>query len=173
MNTRNQTKTYIVGETSTTPMSIEFPDNATIDDVKKAAIKHGLTTETDLEKLEAFAEEIEESFEGNHLIRELPWKHKRRRFFCGRCSKLVKVTIHFECKSVQSKFWAGARVQRVLDWALEELGLTGSDADDLVLRFGKDDSAAVDTDLLLGSLATRRGGCELEFYLTPEVLVNG
>lgn len=173
MKELTSTKVYIVGENSTDPIRVEFPHDATINDVKKAAIEHGLATETDLEKLEAFAEEIDESYPGNHLIKDLPWKQKRRRFFCGRCSKLVKVTIHFECKSVHSKFWAGARVQRVLDWALKELGLTGSDADDLVLRFGKDDSAPVDTDLLLGSLVTRRGGCELEFYLTPEVLVNG
>jgi len=166
-------KNYIVGENSPQPTVIEFADDATIDDAKRAAIEHGLTTETDPTKLQVYVEDDESDVEGSQLLRDLPTKGKRRRIYCGRCRKLVTVTVHFDCREVRSKFWAGSRLQRVIDWATRELELSDADADDLVLRLNSGDGDPLDLDFLLASVVRHGGKCAIAFFLTPDVLVNG
>jgi len=165
-----KTKVYIQGENSPTPKALELPEEATADDVKQAAIDHGLTTETDLGKLNLFADDVEDELGGSTSIANYRKGNSPLRFFCGRC-RLVEVKVRHEGQRAASRFWAGARIRRIVDWATREFGLTGADAENLVLR-RRDGQDALEEAVLIGSLVTP-GHCELKLHLTPDVLVQG
>lgn len=85
--------------------------------------------------------------------------------------KKVKVTVHFQDKTIEHAFAPGVRVRAVKKWAVEKFNLNPTDAGEHVLQLcGSTNQPPTDTQL---AKLTDGRTCAVCFDLVPEKRVEG
>ena len=93
-----------------------------------------------------------------------------RTFHVGRC-KQVQVTVRYAGRVVERRFAPVTRIGRVRKWAIKELKISASDANELVLQLAGSTTQPT-RDQHVGSFA-EAGTCNATFDLVRSYTVNG
>lgn len=146
---------------------VKLAEHASQADIK-AAIRAALPPEHAAPDLEVFDEADDDGasreFADNESL------ERGRVFHVGRC-KQVQVTVRYAGCVVERRFPPVTRVGRILRWATKELGISGADANELVLQVAG--SATQPTkDQHVGSFV-EAGTCGAIFDLVRSYTVNG
>jgi hypothetical protein len=157
---------YYQGEGITALEHIEIGDDETFGALRAAlAKKHGLSGDACL-----FIED-----EAEPIADDVPIAGKAGRagvkVHIHRCRE-IKVTVHFNGKSVHDKFAPGATVARVKQWAaIRKFGMTEEEASHHHLQLAGT-TVQPDPGTHIGTLVTS-GKCAVEFDLVSTPKVNG
>ncbi|WP_312563955.1 hypothetical protein [Diaphorobacter sp.] len=120
---------------------------------------------TDLEVFdEADDDGTSRDFADNELL------ERGRIFHVGRC-KQVQVTVRYAGRVVERRFPPVTRIGRILRWATKELGISGADANELVLQVAGSTTQPT-KDQHVGSFV-EAGTCGAVFDLVRSYTVNG
>lgn len=145
---------------------VEIETLATVDHIRDVLKEAGV--EIDKETA-LFIDESEEPLQHG---RKEPVEHLKPgcRIHVTRCRK-VKVTVHFQDKTIDRAFPPGAKVRAVKQWAVRELKLNHTDAGEHVLQLCNS-TKQPPTDTALAELTDGRS-CAVCFDLVPEKRVEG
>ena len=94
---------------------------------------------------------------------------KHHRIHICRCKK-VAVNVIFNGATKTHSFPPGTTLRKVIEWARDKFGVDKKEK--LVLRLGSTESEPLDPDSHVGSYV-RHPHCEVTFYLTPKVKIEG
>ena len=163
-----KTRVYIQTEHFPQVQLIEVESDATIEDVKRAAIAL-LPAGTDPAELTLSIEDHEESHHHETPVRDVCKDHGVR-VHLHRC-KHVGVAVHFSGKTVTHEFRPATTVGAVRDWAGRQLGMQPGDIAEHVLQIsGTNDQPEMDVHV--GAL-TKRPACVVAFDMVPAHRING
>lgn len=146
---------------------IKVDEKASLEDIKQAAlaaVPQDLLT-GDLEVFDEADDDVEtRQFADNEDLRHGHIIH------LGRC-KLVEVVVRYAGRRVDRHFIPAARVGRVRRWAINALGISPTDANELVLQVAGS-SIQPGRDQHIGSYV-EHGTCTTTFDLVRSYTVNG
>jgi hypothetical protein len=145
---------------------IEVTAPAEADDILRAIKAAGLEVDKDWS---VFADEADEPLKAGHKG-PIEGLKTGTRIHITRCKK-IKVTVHFQDKTIDRAFPLGARVRAVKQWAVRELKINPTDAGEHVLQLCNS-TKQPPTDTPLAELTDQRT-CAVCFDLVPEKRVEG
>ena len=161
---------HLYGEGQPSPVTIQVAEESVVRDVIVAAQQAGfLPRDANLMEILVFEVEDDEPMPHDKAIKH-PEK-KRHRFHFHRC-RTIEVTVMFNLLKHSRAFPPSTSVLKVLQWALREFHLSGTDAENKELRIGGPTGQAMLEGAPIGSY-TKDCKCELLAYLTDIVQVNG
>lgn len=166
-------RVYIQSEHFPDIKLIEIDDNASVADLKKAALKL-LPAGTDASDLELSVEDNDDDDDGpahaqRALVKDLVKEHGVR-VHLHRC-KRIEVSVRFGAGEVHHKFPPATTVGRVRQWAGHKLGMQPSDIAEHVLQIAGTNEQP-DVDIHIGTLA-KCPKCSVAFDLVPAHRING
>jgi hypothetical protein len=145
---------------------VEVPAPPTVDAVERAMKAAGIDIDKDWS---VFVDEADEPLKPGHKD-ALEGLKTGARIHVTRCKK-VKVTVHFQDKTIDRAFPPGARVRAVKQWAVRELKINPTDAGEHVLQLCNS-TKQPPTDTPLAELTDGRT-CAVCFDLVPAKRVEG
>lgn len=163
-------RVYIQSEFFPDIKLIEIDDNASVADLKEAALRL-LPAGTDVSDLELSVEDDDDGLPHARrvIIKDLVKEHGVR-VHLHRC-KLIEVSVRFGAEEVQHKFPPATTVGRVRQWAGHKLGMQPSDIAEHVLQIAGTNEQP-DVDIHIGALA-KLPNCSAAFDLVPAHRING
>ncbi len=166
-------RVYIQSEHFPDIKLIEIDDNASIADLKGAALKQ-LPAGTDISDLELSVEDDADNDDSQtHAqrarVKDLVKEHGIR-VHLHRC-KRIEVSVRFGAEEVQHKFPPATTIGRVRQWAGHKLGMQPSDIAEHVLQIAGTNEQP-DVDIHIGTLA-KFPKCSVAFDLVPAHRING
>jgi len=162
------TRVYIQSEHFPDIKLVEIDDQATIDDLKKAAIAL-LAPGTDVSALTLSVEDDDEAHAHATHVKHLMKEHGIR-VHLHRCMH-VEVCVRFGAEAVHHQFSPATTVGRVRLWAGEKLGMQPGDIAEHVLQLAGSNEQP-DVDVHIGTLA-KCPECSVTFDLVPAHRING
>lgn len=143
----------------------EFAENETVGSLIKRLCKEGHLKEF---KPEEWCICVEDSDE--ELAHDCRLEHgKHHRIHICRCKK-VEVGVIFNGVTKTHPFPPGTTLRKVIEWARDKFGVDKKEK--LVLRLGSTESEPLDPDSHVGSYV-HHPHCEVTFYLTPKIKIEG
>lgn len=166
-------RVYVQSEYLSDVKLVEVDDDATLHDLKRAALGL-LPVGTDVSELSlSFEDDGDEDGEENRPVvthvRDLKKDHGIR-IHLHRC-KHVEVHVRFANETVHRKFRPATTVGRVRDWAGRKLGMDPGDIAEHVLQVAGT-TEQPDVDVHIGILS-RCPQCSVTFDLVPAHRING
>lgn len=146
---------------------VKVAEHASEADIK-AAILAAIPPEHAAPDLEVFDEADEDGASRDSADKEQ--LERGRVFHVGRC-KQVQVTVRYAGRVVERRFPPVTRIGRILRWATKELGISGADANELVLQVAGSTTQPT-KDQHVGSFV-EAGTCGAVFDLVRSYTVNG
>jgi hypothetical protein len=167
-NKMKQLEIYVHTRGSADPKLVKTGEDAAVDQlIEQIAVAAGLPKNPD-QKLVLFLEDGDEPLEHHRKLCECEIRH-RHHVHCHHCNS-IKVSVFYN-REKHAAFPPSAKVERVLDWAVNEFKLTPAEAADKFLTLkGKDEELPLDAHI--GSFADDHG-CAVSLCLTAPVEVNG
>lgn len=163
------TRVYIQSEHFTDIKLIEINDDATIEELKRAALAL-LPPGTDATELPLSVEDDDDdAHAGATHVKHLKKEHGIR-VHLHRC-KQVEVQVRFGAEVVHHKFRPATTVGRVRLWAGEKFGMAPGDIAEHVLQIAGT-TEQPDVDVHIGTL-TKCPQCSVTFDLVPAHRING
>ena len=165
-----KTRVYIQSEYFADIKLVEIDDDASIADLKIAALKL-LPDDTDVSDIELSVEDDDDDQDHAQRarVRDLVKAHGVR-VHLHRC-KHIEVTVRFGAEEVQHKFPPATTVGRIRQWAGHKLGMQPGDIAEHVLQIvGTNEQP--DVDIHIGTLA-KCPKCVVAFDLVPAHRING
>lgn len=163
------TRIYIQSELFPDLKFIEINDDATIDELKHAALAL-LPAGTDLTDLKLSVEDDEDdTHQGATHVKHLKKEHGIR-VHLHRCLR-VEVQVCYGGQVVRRKFRPAATIGRVRLWAGEAVGMSPGDITEHVLQIAGT-TEQPDVDIHIGTL-TKCPQCSVTFDLVPAHRING
>lgn len=164
-----QTRVYIQSEHFPDIKLVEIDDNATIDDLKRAALAL-LPAGTDVSELTLSVEDDDDDAQTQEThVKHLNKEHGIR-VHIHRC-KYVEVQVRFGANVVHHQFRPATTVGRVRQWAGHKLGMQPGDIAEHVLQIAGTNEQP-DIDIHIGALTTCPA-CAVTFDLVPAHRING
>lgn len=164
-----QIRVYVQSEHFPDIKLVEIDDNASIEDLKRAAIAL-LPAGADADGLILTVEDDEDgAHDKAKRVKDLRGEHGVR-VHLHRC-KHVDVTVRFGAEKVEHKFKPAATVGRVRQWAGHRLGMKPGDIAEHVLQIAGT-NVQPEVDVHIGTL-TRCPACAIVFDLVPAHRING
>jgi hypothetical protein len=139
---------------------------ATADEIHRALEAAGIEID---DEIAVFIDESDEPLPRDHKG-QIEGLKTGARIHVTRCKK-VKVTVHFQHKTIERAFSPGSRVRAVKHWAVHELKINPIDAGEHVLQLCNS-TKQPPTDTPLAEL-TDGHACAVCFDLVPEKRVEG
>jgi hypothetical protein len=166
-------RVYVQSEYLSDVKLVEVDDDATLNDLKRAALEL-LPVGTDVSELSLSVEDDQDDDEEADRpevthVRDLKKGHGIR-VHLHRC-KHVEVYVRFANETVHRKFRPATTVGRVRNWAGRKLGMDPGDIAEHVLQVAGT-TEQPDVDVHIGTLA-RRPQCSVTFDLVPAHRING
>lgn len=163
------TRIYIQSELFPDIKFIEINDDATIDEMKHAALAL-LPAGTDMTDLKLSVEDDDDDVHhGTTHVKHLK-KERGIRVHLHRCLA-VKVQVRYGGQVVHHMFRPAASVGRVRMWAGEKVGMSPGDIAEHVLQIAGT-TEQPDVDIHIGTL-TKCPQCSVTFDLVPAHRING
>ena len=163
------TRVYIQSEHFPDVKLVEIDDHATIEDLKRAALKL-LPSDTDSSELTLSVEDDDD----DALAHATHVKHLKKeqgvRVHLHRC-KQIEVNVRFGAEEVHHQFSPATTVGRVRQWAGHKLGMQPDDIAEHVLQIAGTNEQP-DIDVHIGTL-TKCPECSVTFDLVPAHRING
>jgi hypothetical protein len=146
---------------------IKVEDGLSDEELKKAIVG-GLPAEHASAELQVFDEADDDA--GTRQFADEEQLHRGRVLHVGRCL-LVQVSVRYAGRTAERRFPPVTRVGRVKRWAVHELGINPTDANELVLQVAGT-SIQPTRDQHVGSFVEDRL-CQVVFDLVRSYTVNG
>jgi|SRR4051812_39360786 len=145
--------------------SFELAENETVGALIKRLCKEGHLGEFKSDEWCIYVEDSDEQ-----LAHDCRLEHdKHHRIHICRCKK-VEVHVLFNGVTKTHSFPPGTTLRKVIEWGRGEF--TVDKKEKLVLRLGSAEAEPLDPDSHVGSYV-KHPNCEVTFYLTPKIKIEG
>lgn len=160
-------RVYVQSEYFTDIKLVELDDEATLGELKRAAIAL-LPPSSEALELELFVED-EDDLPTANQVKHLKKEHGIR-VHLHKC-KHIAVQVRFGPSVVHHNFQPATSIGRIRQWAGHELGMQPGDVAEHVLQIA-DTNEQPDIDIHVGAL-TKCPSCSVMFDLVPSHRING
>lgn len=145
--------------------SFELAENETVGSLINRLYEEGQLKESKPEEWCACVEDGDDV-----LARDCKLEHgKHKRIHICRCKK-VEVAVIYNGVTKTHPFAPGTTLRKVIEWARDKFNIDKKEK--LVLRLGSAEAEPLDPDSHVGSYVSHPP-CQVTFYLTPKVKIEG